>query len=71
LSVLIYVGLSALENRYYTTVRFFIIMGAVGIMCVGKWIVDTVGAPSYRPRYDDMAGSVYDRPHGGMDDDDQ
>jgi hypothetical protein len=44
LSVLIYVGLSALENRYYLTVRFFIIMGAVGIMSVGKWIIDTVSA---------------------------
>ena len=44
LGVLIYVGLNALENRHYMTVRFFIIMGAVGIMSVGKWIIDTVSA---------------------------
>ena len=44
LGVLIYIGLSALENRHYMTVRFFIIMGAVGILCVCKWVIDTVSA---------------------------
>jgi hypothetical protein len=42
---LVYIGLTALEGHRYTIVRFFIIMGAVGIVYVGKQIIDVLGKP--------------------------
>jgi hypothetical protein len=44
-SVLVYIGLTAFENHRDTVVRFFIIMGAVGIVGVGKWMIDVSGKP--------------------------
>jgi hypothetical protein len=44
-NVLVYLGLSALENRHYMAVRFFVIMGAVGIIVIGKWLIDVMVKP--------------------------
>src|SRR5262249_8981241 len=45
--VLVYIGLTAFENHSaYSDIvaRFFIVMGAVGIIVVGKWLIDMLGA---------------------------
>jgi hypothetical protein len=48
-NVLVYIGLSAFENHddgdNDIVVRFFIMMGAVGIIYVGKMIIDVLGKP--------------------------
>jgi hypothetical protein len=48
-NVLVYVGLTAFEKSHDggigDIVAFFIIMGAVGIICIGKTIIDVLGKP--------------------------
>jgi hypothetical protein len=43
--VLVYIGLTAFENHSDIVARFFIVMGAVGIIVVGKWLIDVLGKP--------------------------